>query len=279
MPKFKDTSIKPVLKAVVDKIDEVEESKRSLYAETEDGKFALLADIPLEEDFKRTYNTLSKVREEKKQAEEAVKTLKEEIAKYDGIDPIKYKGALADLEQLKSNNTNVVTLQSTNTELKYQLEQLSSSLQEKEKLIKNFESERKTNLLNDKARQALKKAGIASYAESDGLMWAKEQLQFTEDGDVRVRSGVSGIQEGLSVDTWAMSLKNIKPHLFGGTIGGGASGSTGATLSSVEWCDSKGNITNITKLSKAYREDPKSVLAIAKQKGIDGKIAKMFKGM
>ena len=174
MPKFKDTSIKPVLKAVVDKIDEVEESNRSLYAETEDGKFALLADIPLEEDFKRTYNTLSKVREEKKQAEEAVKTLKEEIAKYDGIDPIKYKGALADLEQLKSNNTNVVTLQSTNTELKYQLEQLSSSLQEKEKLIKNFESERKTNLLNDKARQALKKAGIASYAESDGLMWVKE---------------------------------------------------------------------------------------------------------
>ena len=48
MPKFKDTSIKPVLKAVVDKIDEVEESKRSLYAETEDGKFALLADIPLD---------------------------------------------------------------------------------------------------------------------------------------------------------------------------------------------------------------------------------------
>lgn len=280
MPKFKDTTVKPVLKAVVGSLDEVEESKRSLYAETDDGKYALLADIPLEDDFKRTYSTLTKVREEKRAVEDVVKSLKSEIAKYEGIDHNKYKAALADLEEFKKNNVNIAGLQSSNTELKYKLEELTKAVTEKEEKLNVLENEKKSNYLKEKARQALKKAGIADYAESDGLMWAKTQLQIADDGDVRVKSGVDGIQEGLSVDTWATSLKNIKPHLFGGNIGGGASGSGGSRLATTaDWCDKEGNITNITKLCIAYRADATSVMAIAKQKGIENKVAKLLRGV
>lgn len=266
---FKDPNTTLVIAPIVDNLNSVDEKWRELYAETNDGKYQLRADIGFQADFENTRKALQNEREISKNLRKEVNDFKSKLDAYDGVDATAVKGMKTELENLKSTETDLSVLKSNKAELELKLTQTQEQLTELKKLNERFEKERTTMTLKEKARKALKDQGILDSAMDDGLLWAVNTLETAEDGSVRVKDG-SSVPAGISVDSWASLMKKSKPYLFGGSVGGGASGSALGTTPIDNWTNTglDGGV-NITKLMLAIREDPKAVRAVAKAKGID----------
>ena len=269
---FKDpnTTILPV---TVDSLDSVDENLRGIYAETTDGKYQIRADIAFQSDFERVRDTLTKERTSNKELTSKVKDLQSRLDAYDGLDATAVKGMRVELDNLKNNESDVNKIKSSKAELEIKFKELTTKFEELSKINETYLREKKTNTLREKARQALHQNGMPDYAIDDGLMYAERMLEMTDDGSVRVKhdNNLNSIYpEGVTVETWAGIIKKNKPHLFGGSIGGGAGGSGSESAVFEDWTNTgmNGGI-NLTKLAKAIREDPNAVRAVAKKKNID----------
>ena len=269
---FKDpnTTILPV---TVDSLDSVDENLRGIYAETTDGKYQIRADIAFQSDFERVRDTLTKERTSNKELTSKVKDLQSRLDAYDGLDATAVKGMRVELDNLKNNESDVNKIKSSKAELEIKFKELTTKFDELSKINETYLREKKTNTLREKARQALHQNGMPDYAIDDGLMYAERMLEMTDDGSVRVKhdNNLNSIYpEGVTVETWAGIIKKNKPHLFGGSIGGGAGGSGSESAVFEDWTKTgmNGGI-NLTKLAKAIREDPNAVRAVAKKKNID----------
>lgn len=269
---FKDpnTTILPV---TVDSLDSVDENLRGIYAETTDGKYQIRADIAFQSDFERVRDTLTKERTSNKELTSKVKDLQSRLDAYDGLDATAVKGMRVELDNLKNNESDVNKIKSSKAELEIKFKELTTKFDELSKINETYLREKKTNTLREKARQALHQNGMPDYAIDDGLMYAERMLEMTDDGSVRVKhdNNLNSIYpEGVTVETWAGIIKKNKPHLFGGSIGGGAGGSGSESAVFEDWTNTgmNGGI-NLTKLAKAIREDPNAVRAVAKKKNID----------
>lgn len=269
---FKDpnTTILPV---TVDSLDSVDENLRGIYAETTDGKYQIRADIAFQSDFERVRDTLTKERTSNKELTSKVKDLQSRLDAYDGLDATAVKGMRVELDNLKNNESDVNKIKSSKAELEIKFKELTSKFDELSKINETYLREKKTNTLREKARQALHQNGMPDYAIDDGLMYAERMLEMADDGSVRVKhdNNLNSIYpEGVTVETWAGIIKKNKPHLFGGSIGGGAGGSGSESAVFEDWTNTgmNGGI-NLTKLAKAIREDPNAVRAVAKKKNID----------
>lgn len=269
---FKDpnTTILPV---TVDSLDSVDENLRGIYAETTDGKYQIRADIAFQSDFERVRDTLTKERTSNKELTSKVKDLQSRLDAYDGLDATAVKGMRVELDNLKNNESDVNKIKSSKAELEIKFKELTSKFDELSKINETYLREKKTNTLREKARQALHQNGMPDYAIDDGLMYAERMLEMADDGSVRVKhdNNLNSIYpEGVTVETWAGIIKKNKPHLFGGSIGGGAGGSGSESAVFEDWTNTgmNGGI-NLTKLAKAVREDPNAVRAVAKKKNID----------
>jgi hypothetical protein len=269
---FKDpnTTILPV---TVDSLDSVDENLRGIYAETTEGKYQIRADIAFQSDFERVRDTLTKERTSNKELTSKVKDLQSRLDAYDGLDATAVKGMRVELDNLKNNESDVNKIKSSKAELEIKFKELTTKFDELTKINETYLREKKTNTLREKARQALHQNGMPDYAIDDGLMYAERMLEMTDDGSVRVKhdNNLNSIYpEGVTVETWAGIIKKNKPHLFGGSIGGGAGGSGSESAVFEDWTNTgmNGGI-NLTKLAKAIREDPNAVRAVAKKKNID----------
>lgn len=269
---FKDpnTTILPV---TVDSLDSVDENLRGIYAETTDGKYQIRADIAFQSDFERVRDTLTKERTSNKELTSKVKDLQSRLDAYDGLDATAVKGMRVELDNLKNNESDVNKIKSSKAELEIKFKELTTKFDELSKINETYLREKKTNTLREKARQALHQNGMPDYAIDDGLMYAERMLEMADDGSVRVKhdNNLNSIYpEGVTVETWAGIIKKNKPHLFGGSIGGGAGGSGSESAIFEDWTNTgmNGGI-NLTKLAKAIREDPNAVRAVAKKKNID----------
>lgn len=269
---FKDpnTTILPV---TVDSLDSVDENLRGIYAETTDGKYQIRADIAFQSDFERVRDTLTKERTSNKELTSKVKDLQSRLDAYDGLDATAVKGMRVELDNLKNNESDVNKIKSSKAELEIKFKELTTKFDELSKINETYLREKKTNTLREKARQALHQNGMPDYAIDDGLMYAERMLEMTDDGSVRVKhdNNLNSIYpEGVTVETWAGIIKKNKPHLFGGSVGGGAGGSGSESAVFEDWTNTgmNGGI-NLTKLAKAIREDPNAVRAVAKKKNID----------
>jgi len=269
---FKDpnTTILPV---TVDSLDSVDENLRGIYAETTDGKYQIRADIAFQSDFERVRDTLTKERTSNKELTSKVKDLQSRLDAYDGLDATAVKGMRVELDNLKNNESDVNKIKSSKAELEIKFKELTTKFDELSKINETYLREKKTNTLREKARQALHQNGMPDYAIDDGLMYAERMLEMADDGSVRVKhdNNLNSIYpEGVTVETWAGIIKKNKPHLFGGSIGGGAGGSGSESAVFEDWTNTgmNGGI-NLTKLAKAIREDPNAVRAVAKKKNID----------
>lgn len=275
---FKDPNVKPVIDPVVDSLDNVSEQYRGLYAETTDGKFQIMADIPFQNDFDNIRKALNSERELNKGNQAKIKELQGVIDSYGGLDATAVKGMQTELANLKSSESDVVKLKSSKADLELKFNDLNDKFNALLKQNERYENERKLNSLKDQARKALRQNGIAEGAEDDGLMWAVNVLETAEDGSVRVKEGNSGnFPAGISVDSWAQFLKKSKPYLFGGSIGGGAGGSSGNVVGIDSWTNTGENGgVNVTKLVQSAIEDPAATLAVARKAGIEKEIVERY---
>ena len=262
---FKDPNTK-TFQPIVDSLDGVEENLKSLYAETTDGKYQIRADIAFQSDFERVRDTLTKERTSNKELNAKLKELQSKLDAYGGIDPTGVKGMQTELANLKSTETDLSKIKSSKADLELQFKNLKEQFDELSKINQRYEKERTEQRLKDSARKAFGDNGILDSAMEDGLLWATQVLESAEDGSVRVKDGTK-YPAGVSVDSWVQLFKKDKPHLFGGSVGGGAGGSV---IESENWTNTglDGGI-NITKLAQAIKEDPKAVVAVAKAKGLE----------
>ena len=275
---FKDPDVKPVIEPIVSDISAVDEKYRDLYAETTDGKFQIKADIAFQSDFENMRKALAAERENSKANKAKVKELQSALDAYDGVDAVSVKGMRSELESLKSNETDISKLKSGKADLELKYKELSEKFENLVKQNERYESERKLNTLKEQARKALKQNGISEGAEDDGLMWAVNSLELTDDGSARVKEHNAGnFPAGISVDSWAQFLKKSKPYLFGGSIGGGAGGSSAGSPGIDSWTNTgiDGGI-NVTKLVQAAREDPQATLAVARKAGVEKEVLNRF---
>lgn len=265
---FKDPNTK-TFQAIVDSLDGVDENLKSLYAETTDGKYQIRADIAFQSDFERVRDTLSKERTSNKELNAKLKELQSKLDAYGGIDPTGVKGMQTELANLKSTETDLSKIKSSKADLELQFKNLKEQFDELSKINQRYEKERTEQRLKESARKAFGDNGILDSAMEDGLLWATQVLESAEDGSVRVKDGTK-YPAGVSVDSWVQLFKKDKPHLFGGSVGGGAGGSVTNSMEIENWTNTglDGGI-NVTKLAQAIKEDPKAVVAVAKAKGLE----------
>ena len=265
---FKDPNTK-TFQPIVDSLDGVDENIKSLYAETTDGKYQIRADIAFQSDFERVRDTLTKERTSNKELNAKLKELQSKLDAYGGIDPTGVKGMQTELANLKSTETDLSKIKSSKADLELQFKNLKEQFDELSKINQRYEKERTEQRLKDSARKAFGDNGILDSAMEDGLLWATQVLESAEDGSVRVKDGTK-YPAGVSVDSWVQLFKKDKPHLFGGSVGGGAGGSVNNSIEIENWTNTglDGGI-NVTKLAQAIKDDPKAVVAVAKAKGLE----------
>lgn len=263
-----------MIKYKVNDLETVDEKFRELYVK-KGNDYVLDTDNVFQEDYEKTYSTLQKVRDEKKALEKQVKDLTSTVNGFGDFTPDSIKSMSNELNELRSKGDDVTKLKSMNADYKYQLEQLQESNKKVLEQLQAFEIERKNNTLRDSARKALKDKGVADYAMEDALLWASNQLSISDDGSVTIKEGVANMTAGLGVGSWAELLREQKPYLFGGSVGGGSNGSGSTLRLSEDWSTTGANGgINITKLSKAMIDKPNETIAIMKQKGIYDKMLK-----
>src|SRR5258708_1313938 len=92
----------PLLKALIDKLDDVEEAARPFYAE-KGGKFELQVEGgKTQADIDRVNVGLTKERADHVKTQAELKTIKENLAKFDGLDPEQVHAKLGEYDTLKA---------------------------------------------------------------------------------------------------------------------------------------------------------------------------------
>lgn len=267
---FKNPNEQMVISPIVDNLDSVDERYRDLYGETTDGKFQLKADIAFQSDFENTRNALSKEREYSKELKAKIKSYESQIEAYGGVDPTAVKGMRAELDSLKSSETDLMKVKAINADLTLKYNDLTEKFKTVTKENETYQQEKRNYLLREGARNAFRQNGMPDFALEDGLMYAERYLEVADDGSIRVKdTGNNTIfPAGIGADSFAQILKKEKPHLYGGSVGGGAGGSSAVPTGSDSWIKADGSV-NVTKLAKFAREDPKGTLAVARRNKID----------
>lgn len=228
------------LALTVDSIEELDESIKSFYTKTDDGKFRL--DLDGYEDPKGLKSALEK---ERAAARDAAKMLKDFQKKYEGIDPDKVKGLLSKLENdeeaklLADGKIDEVVnrrIEKQRADLEKQVKDALIRAEQAELRAKNFEQ----RVLDNAIRFAASKAGLHPHAIEDALFRARTMFKLNENGDAvmydgdEVKPGKDG-KSPYSPSEWLDEMKEKAPHWYPAmNSGGGGGGNDGTSGSKVD---------------------------------------------
>jgi hypothetical protein len=206
------------LKAVVESLDAVPEIHRTLYIQTDDGKFKL--DAEGVEDVSGLKSALEKERAERRQA-------RADLEKFKDIDPVKYHDAVArlnaiDEKELIDKGDLDKIVESRVKALKDRLEGELTN----ERTSKQTMQQRLEELLIDSEVQRESLPLVVDTAMGDVVRRAREIFSIVDGHSVPMRDGkiVYG-EDGvtpLTIRDWLAGLAKTAPHLFKQSQGGGA---------------------------------------------------------
>lgn len=221
------------LAMLLDSIDSLDDSVKSFYKETDDGKFQL--DLDGYEDPKGLKSALEK---ERTAAREANKLIKDLQKRYEGIDPDKVKGLLSKLENdeeaklLAEGKLDEVVnrrIEKQRAALEKQVKDAMTKAEQAELRAKNFEQQ----VLDNSIRAAAAKAGVHQHAIEDALFRARTMFALDENGNAvqfdgeEIKLGKDGKSPYSPVE-WMEEMKEKAPHWFpAANTGGGGGGNTG----------------------------------------------------
>jgi hypothetical protein len=212
------------LKFVVDSVDGLSADVAGLYTKNNDGKYYLEVDGAVSK------TKLDEFRENN------VKLLKD-LEKYKDIDPAKY-GDLLKL-QAKADEKKLIDAGEIDKVVEQRVNQMRDTMSTEITTLKQANDVAKRQLesllIDSSVRDAAIKSGVQPLAVDDVLLRAKTTFQVKDGAAVPVDSkgGIIFGKDGstpMSVADWTASLKKSAPHLFQGSSGGGASGSSGGKL-------------------------------------------------
>ncbi len=258
------------LKAVVEKIEDVEEAFRGLYT-AQDGKHVLTGVegmVPKAQ--------LDAVKTEAGGYRIDLKKTKDALALFGDLDPVKTAEQLARIPELeiaaagKIDDKKVDQIVETRIAAKLAPVQRNLDLALGEnKVLKdaneNMTKAEKTRVMGDQIRTAGKKAGVLDSAIEDAILLGERILEFDDTGALVVKDKV-GYTPGINPEDWFVELQPKRPHWWGASQGGGAGGGKGGPgftgpnpFTHEGW--------NMTEQGKLYKADPKKAAALATAAG------------
>jgi len=213
-----------MLKYIVDDINNVDESARGFYEQTDDGKYALQVEGVVPK---------ARLDEFRDKNIELMKTMEQ----YKGVDPDQYQ-ELLDLKR-KVDESKLVESGKVDEAVQQRVQTLQSEYDEK---IKEYESKlgdaqsklEKTLLSSELQGKAIK---VGAYESAlDDIESRARQVYKLVDGEIlpidskgQVIYGRNG-SDPMPMSEWLKGLAKEAPHLFKGSEGGGARNNSGSRV-------------------------------------------------
>lgn len=259
------------LDPVVEDLSTVDEKYHPLYVE-KDGKFELAVTVkgmkPAAE-VTRVHDALRKERNDHSSTKQKLQpflslgdleTVQAQLAKIPELE-------LAAEGRIDDKKIDKIVEQRINTRLapvQRERDAFKQQIDEKDGIIKSFETKEKTRTIHDQVRTAAKKAGVRDEAIEDAIMLGERVLEVTDDGTVVTKEGV-GYTPGLDAQSLFTEIQPKRPHWFGESVGGGARGNSGGNTMQVNPFTAEN--WNLTEQGRIYNQDPKRAENLAKAAG------------
>lgn len=256
------------LRTSYEKVEDIPEGYGELFAER-NGRFEIVGVEGI-----KTQADIDKLQEAARKERELHKTTKEQLALFTGFDPVALPAMVEELEEAKAKlatltaegkidetkikdqidaavNRAVGPVARDKEALSRQLEAQKKTTAEKEAMITKLEADKQAEKVQQAIRQAVLDAKVLPSAVEDAVLVGERMFEFV-DGKLVTRADV-GITPGLEPKAWAKDMQESRPHWWPASVGGGAQGGKGGsiTLKDNPW-SAEG--WNITAQGKAVRE-------------------------
>lgn len=267
------------LKAILAKLDEVEEQYRSLYTER-NGKFEFtgVEGLKTQADIDRQLAANQKVRTDLTAAQTALKTANDKLATFEGLEPDDVHAKLEKLATLEAGNSvpelaknfeatvasrvaQVVDGKIKAETTKYQrtIDELNGKLTAATGTIQAFETKDNTRTIHDALRAAAVQAKVLPEAVPD--------LLAIGAGELKLVDGKPQTEDGRDPTAWLEDRKAKTPYLWAPAQGAGSRGANGEVLSGDNPFKA-GPTHNMTKISQLVKDNPTQAAKLAEQAGV-----------
>jgi hypothetical protein len=259
------------IKAIVEKLDDVDERYRDLYSER-NGKFELtgVEGMKTQGDVDRLTAAAAKEREDHKGTKGVLKSIlgdrkaEEVLADLDALPALRL-AAEGKFDQSKVDELVNKTIATKTGPLQRTIEKLTKDLGERDTEIAGYKTKETTRTIHDSIREAVAKStGFQGAALEDALIFGERHLTVDENGKVVTKDNV-GVTPGVDATVWLGEMQERKPHWWGETKGGGASGNRGGGNAGTKnpWSREHWNMTEQGRLYKENKTRAEQMAASA----------------
>lgn len=258
------------IKAIIDKLEDVEEAFRPLYKE-KNGKFEIEVEgMKTQGDVDRLQLALTKERTDHKETKKKFdvfgdKKPDEVLALLDRIPELE-AAAAGKLDDTKISELADKRVLAKVGPLERKIKTLETQASEKDGKITEFTQREVTRTIHDSIRESVGKSqGFQGAALEDALLFGERHLTLNDEGKVVTKDSV-GVTPGVDSTVWLSEMQARKPHWWGDTKGGGASGNKGGgggagpnPFARETW--------NLTEQGRILKESPSRAEGLAKSAG------------
>lgn len=258
------------LKAIVDKIEDVEETFRSLYTER-NGKFEItgIEGMRTQADVDRLSAGIEKERNDHKATKARFAPLGDRkvediLTALDRLPELE-TAAAGKMDDVKINEMVEARIKSRIAPVERERDTLKGQVAERDVKLGEFSKEKTQRIIQDEVRKAITASeGFVTSALEDALMVAERVFEIDENGRVVAKDGV-GITPGVDATVWLSEIQPKRTHWWGQSQGGGAggnrNGASGGTnpFSADNW--------NMTEQAQLYVANPARAEQMAKSAG------------
>lgn len=269
------------LKAIYDKLDDIPEAFRELYAERS-GRYELtgIEGIKTNGDVERLQRDLNKERDAHKATKDRLRPLrldgysfvemsddqlKTALEKLDGYDELVTKAEAGGANNDEKINQLVeARIKSKLGPIERERNDLATKLKEAEGKITDYEASSRRRRIHDEVRKACVAAKIRSEAEEDVLMLAERVFDDSDDSGKVITKDNVGTTPGVTPDIWLTEMQSKRPHWWPESQGGGAKGGkAGGMNGNNPWSSSNWNMTEQSKYVVEHGEEKARQMAQA----------------
>lgn len=259
-----------MLKAIVDKLDDVEETFRSLYSER-NGKFEItgIEGLKTQGDVDRISVALNKEKQDHKSLKDRVsllgdKKIEDVISLLDRIPELE-AAAAGKIDDEKLNEMVEGRLKSKLAPVERERTQYAQKVQELTQIVEQFQSREIIRKIHDSVREVISKSeGFQPGAVEDALMYAEKMFVVDEAGKVVTKED-AGVTSLVEPAVWLTEMQNRKPHWWGSSVGSGATGSQPRGFGVTNpWAH---DTWNMTEQGRIFRENQAKAEQMARAAG------------
>lgn len=257
-----------MLKYIVAALAGIPAELHQYYVES-NGQFVLQVEgVKSQSDIDKLSTALAKERADHKALRDRVallgdKRIEDVLTELDRIPEL--EASVGTLDEEKIQTLLAAKLKSAVSPLERTLAQKEKDLADAVLAVEGYKTKEKTRAIHDAVRAAIvAQQGFQTSAVEDALMIA-ERVFDIEDGKVVSKDGV-GVTPGIDPSVWLTEIQTKKPHWWGTSQGGGASGSGSKSANGAANPFTKDG-WNLTEQGRILRENRARAEQLAKSAG------------